>query len=184
MPTRDYAAEMATYIETRTPEGDYVTSKVAKQIAEQVRRDDADLLTGWLMLNATSLIAKQISHSRLVTRARSRKSLKQSRFADAANAFESGNPEPLQEYLDKLRYTTPGNVSKPLGNLTGADCRFIASTFHDTSSTMHFEAVFMDALARKVPSGTVRDHLTDAQVSELRANVADAIQRRSAAISA
>jgi len=184
MARRDYVADMTAYIKERIPEGDYVTAKVAKLIFEQVKSDDPDLLSGWLMACGPSLISRQIGHARLASHATARRSLKRERFAAAAAAFSQGNPEPLKDYLNELQYRTAGNVIKKLGNLTSADCRFIASTCHEASATYNFEAVFMDALARKVPEGVVRDHLTDEQVAELRSNVADAIQRRSAVISA
>lgn len=174
MTDRDYAVEMSEWIVKSLPDGDYTPTILAADILTDLQQNDPDLLGGWLMLNAGSLITSTLRGMRAKDRANNRRSAGRGAFSDAADRFAAGDAKPLRSFLDTTRHRIEGGVNRKLGDMTAADCLYVADKYAGESRTLEFQAVFLQVLARKIGNGTVRDTYDNEKLRVLQDNIARA----------
>lgn len=170
MSDRDYAAEMRAVIDAETSHGPYVSRIVAREIVEKLEANDAELLDGWLREHAEQLIWGAINDRDRSSRASARATSSRSVFASAAEANEAGDSEPLRGFL-ACPYVIESGERVRLADLTRADLNFVATGYEAQSRQSSMEAAFFRALAKKVRTGTVGDHFTEAKVAALRRSI-------------
>ncbi len=168
--SRDFAAEMRALIDTETSHGPYVSRLIAREIVEKLEANDPDLLTGWLMVHAERLIWAAINERDRSSRSRARTSGPRSAFAAASDEHDAGDSTALGHWLDS-RFVVEDGSRRVLADLKKADLLFVAETYQNRAAQNSFEAAFFTALAKKVRTGTVADHFTEAKLAELRASL-------------
>ena len=159
--SRDYAAEMRAVIDAEFHDGD-AAPVVAARIVDKLRATDADLLNGWLAANAVSFVRDAIAYGERSARAHNRAVARRGVFADAATGGD------VTSFLS-TRYVVDGDGHRmALAAMGGPQLRFVAAEYDADAKAARFEAAFMRALAKKVGGGTVADHFTEQQITDLR----------------
>lgn len=159
---RDYLKEMNDFLDLMTPEEDYVAQLVAKEAVETLLNEDKDLLIGWLTLRAASIIAEQISQRSNGYRHKLRIPSRRSAFSEAAKTYErEKNPEVMSPFT--FEYTiNEDNLRRRVGQMTSADCLFIADRYDDIADNAKMRAAFHRAVAKRLePGQTVEDVFTE-----------------------
>jgi hypothetical protein len=164
---RDFAAEMRAVIDAETSHGPYVSRQAAADIVEKLKANDLELLNGWLHAQAEMLIWQAINDRDRSVRSASRSALSRSAFARASEANDAGDSGPLTHFLD-APYVVENGSRVRLADLTKADLLYVADRYDDRAKANAFEAAFMRAVAKKVRTGTVRDHFTEEALLKLR----------------
>jgi hypothetical protein len=177
MIRRDYATEMLDKVNetfAAAADGPVSAAVVAKRIVAQLEDADPDLLRGWLRLNAEDLLRRYIgivqgserSHNRAVSGRRA--------FAEAREAHEAGDSEPLQAHTTWLSsmFVVDDKYSRlPLGDCTATELRYVSSRYEQTARSASFEAVFFKMLAEKVGDQKVSDVYTEDEIAEFRSDI-------------
>jgi hypothetical protein len=170
---RDYATEMLDRINSAFAAASEPVSAmvVAKRIVAQLEDTDPDLLQGWLRLNAEDLLRRyaglvqssERSHNRAVSGRRA--------FADAREAHEAGDSEPLQKHTTWLSsmFVVDDRYSRlALGDCTATELRYVSSRYEHTARSASFEAVFFGQLAEKVGDQKVSEVYTEDEIAAFR----------------
>lgn len=164
--SRDYATEMRAVIDAEA-QGTYAAPVVAAHIVEKLRATDADLLRGWLDLQAENFIRHAINLRDCSTRTHNRTAVRRSVFREAAENFEAGNAEPLVTgFLDEVYVVEDGN-KVPLREMRSADLLFAADDYKARAAQHLMQEAFLRALAKKVRSKKVGDVLDEEKVASL-----------------
>jgi hypothetical protein len=164
MEGRNWRQEMNELIEAEPIEGKSA-SLIADQLLVRLQNRDPDLLAGWLMLNAHSILTQHISKTLANKRQTARRVGKVGRFATATERYERGD----RSALDDVYVTTENQIRRRLGALTAVDCKYIADSYTKRGNALLFESVVFAALARKIPDGlTLEEALTEEEYIELR----------------
>jgi hypothetical protein len=174
---RDFESEMASFIEAHWPKGDFVPSIVATEWVEELLRDDPDLLTGYLLARAPSILADVIGKINTARRQQARRQAHPvSVFAEAAEKFESdGNPEPLAELtrsvFDQTFRIDVENTQRRLGDMTKDDHFFVAQEYEATGRAALLEREFHIALGKKVGNRRTQDVIDEVEYLRLRQSI-------------
>lgn len=176
MRARDYAQEMDELVAKAFAGHDPIrAATVAKQLVNELEEKDPELLDGWLRLRAEDLLRRQIGLMQSSQRSHNRAVAGRKAFAEAREAFEQGNPEPMARHMDWLStYFVVDNTftRKKLGDCTGKDLSFVAKGYETRARTARFEAQFFEQLAQKVGDDLVSDHYTEEQIVKFRESLA------------
>lgn len=171
--SRDYAAEMRAVIDAETSHGPYASPVVAEHIVEKLRATDPELLSGWLDAQAVGIIRHAINLRDCSVRSRVRATAGRSVFARQAAEHEAGDAVALSGWLSVV-HVVEGGSRKRLAEMTADDLGFVADDYGRRAAENALAESFLRALARKVGSGKVADHFTDAQLAELWQSIAGA----------
>lgn len=165
---RHYLEEMSKIIIDAVPDGDYTATAVASLIHERLMAEDEDLLTGWLRVQAVSIIAQAVGARRSH---RLRQAVRQapSAFQRAVTASqELGSSEPLSVFCQAVAINADRTV-RPIGKLTREDCQWVSEAANKRAQTAAFESSFYAALAKKIPAGKVlEDVMSEVEFLRLR----------------
>lgn len=163
MSDRNYLADMNTAIEEAVPGGDYTAPVVAAGLVAHLRETDPDLLAGWLDLRAEVVLADVIARRSNSKRQTARVFAPRRAFAEAARSFETeGEAVALRPFAFEY-VVDAANTRRAVGQMTSADCLFVAGRYEDTARQAKLEAAFHRAVAKKVGAGTVGDAFTEEQ---------------------
>lgn len=164
---RNFAAEMRAVIDAETAHGSYSAPLVAEHVVEKLRATDPDLLHGWLDSQAVQFVRHAINLRDCSVRAHNRGTRGRSVFAQAAEAAESGNLEPLKTgFLDE-RYVIEDGTKARLGDMVKPDLLFAADDYAARKRENALQEAFLRALAKKVGSDCVSDHFDEGRLAEL-----------------
>lgn len=159
--TRDYVADLRAVIDAEFHDGD-AAPVVAQRIVDKLRATDPDLLTGWLNANAVAFVRDAIAHSERSTRAHNRAVARRGVFSEGAAAGD------VTAFLS-TRYVVDGKGHRmALASMKSEHLRYVAAEYDADAKAARFEAAFMRALAKRVGTGTVSDHFTEQQITDLR----------------
>lgn len=169
---RKYAEEMRLVIDEATAQGPYVSRSVARDIVSELQENDPQLLNGWLMEQAEALVWAAINFRDRSRRSTARASSTRTAFAQAAAEAEgTASPEPLERWMETRFVVNEGRLRKQLMDLDHEELTYVANSYVQRAQSSTFEAAFFRALARKVSSGTVKNHFTEAQLVKLRETI-------------
>ena len=163
MNERDYLADMNAAIEQAVPDGDYTAPVVAAELAAHLRETDPDLLAGWLNLRAEVFLADVIARRSNSKRQAARFLASRRAFAEAARSFESSGEAVVLKPFAFEYVVDAANTRRAVGQMTAADCLFVADRYEDTARAARMEAAFQRAVAKKVGAKTVGDVFTEEQ---------------------
>lgn len=127
----------------------------AAEVAAKVNAEIPDVVSEWLDANRITLLAIEIGH-RFRTRRQSAESRKRAAFADAAEAGE------LAVFLEYAVVDADG-TRKRIGDMTGADHRFVAGEYQASSEWDALMAAFHRAIAKRVGPKRTADVLSERQ---------------------
>jgi hypothetical protein len=158
---RDFAQEMRALIDSETGGEDFIPAVVAHQLVEKLSVSDPGLLNGWLYAQAETLLAEAISSRMRSQRSSTRVRSRSTAFAQAALAGD------VSGFL-VLRYVAADGSRRKLADFTHEDLLHAADDYGRRADSNAMEAAFFRAIARRVQSGVVKDHLDEAQLLQLR----------------
>ena len=165
---RDYVADMRAAIASAVPDGDYVAAVVAGKLVAQLAETDPALLTGWLDLHAVPILTDLIGRRARLTRAVLQRRAGAHRFAAIVEAGDLA----AMSLFDDVRYVVDDEETRrPLGDMTGEDCRFAAAAYATQELALKLEKAFLLALAKKVGTRRVREVMSEATVEALRDSI-------------
>lgn len=160
---RDYLAEMGAAIEAAMPDGDYVAPVVAAELVDRLRVEDPDLLSGYLHLRASVVLADVIARRSNSKRGAARMMAPRKAFAEASKVFmDSADPLALEPF--KTEYVVDdGNTRRRVADMTGADHRFVATHYAATKNVAALLESFHLAVAKKVGVKRTADVISEEQ---------------------
>lgn len=164
--SRDFATEMRAVIDEATAGGPYSPPRAASEIVEKLRVNDPELLDGWLHEQAEHFVWQAINDRDRSRRSVTSRRAKATAFGAAAEAHQGGDVTALRPFLD-APYTVGDGTRRPLADLTQDDLMFVATDYEQRASRNALKAAFMRALAKKVTTGVVADHYTEAQIAAM-----------------
>jgi hypothetical protein len=174
---RDYAVEMLDKVTSTfaTPsDGPMSAMIVAKRVVAELEAKDPDLLRGWLKLNAEDILRRYVglvqgserSHNRAISGRRA--------FAEARDAHETGDSEPLRAHTTWLQtmFTVDDKYSRlALGDCTATELRYVSGRYEQTARSASFEAVFFGQLAEKVGDKKVSQVYSEKEIAAFRSTI-------------
>jgi hypothetical protein len=161
--TRDYIAEMGEAITAALGSGDVVAPVVAEKLHAELLEKDADLLEGWLRASAVHFLTRTIGDRdrRERTTARTRAGAR-----DFAEAAEAGDTERLSTFAVRL-VVAEDNTRRPIGEMTGADHKFVASEYGRSAATARMLQAFHTAVAKRVGKKKTAEVMDEATYERL-----------------
>lgn len=174
---RNYQAEMHAAANAAIPEGEFITALVAHELVDKLRATDPELLEGWLRERAEVIVGDYIHH--LVKNRRrppSPEAAKRMNFAAAASVFaERGDAEEFRESVRSpftFHYVVRDDqLRKPVGDMNGADLRYVANSFQATKQQAAFRESFFRAAAKRVGDKCVKEVFTVEQYTSMYRSV-------------
>lgn len=163
---RDVVAEMRAVIDAQTDGGPYVPRRAAEEIVDKLRANDPELLAAWLEMHAATLVWDVINRRDHSRRAVATHAARSSVFREAADDHAAGNSSRLLGFL-AAPYTVADGSRRTLATFTRDDLLFVASDYEQRARDNSMRAAFMNALAKRVKTGTVADHFSDEQLAAM-----------------
>src|SRR5262249_22205909 len=121
---RDYDKDMLETARAAIPEWDFVPGVVASDLVQRLRKDDPDLLEGWLQEHAVAILTDYIGTLLRRDRMRERRNEATSAFRDAADEAEAGDPESLDSF--KVVYEIDvEHTRRRVADMTGPDHLYV-----------------------------------------------------------
>lgn len=181
MSDRNYLADMNAAIEKVVPDGDYTAPVIAADLVAHLRETDPDLLAGWLDLRADVVLADVIARRSNSKRQTARILRPRRAFAEAARSFAAdGDAVVLRPFAFEY-VVDAANTRRTVGQMTAADCLFVAGRYEDTARTAKLEASFHKAVAKKVGLRTVGEVFSEEQYLSMYQSVTGRAQGPAAA---
>lgn len=164
---RDWIAEMDEAMEEAIGSAPDTSTPmlVATDLVATLRAEDSDLLEGYLLARAPSLLREEISARWRSDRARARRNLGRSQFSEAAKAFENGDAAAMAIFA--TRFCIGERAWKPLGEMTGPDHLFVAESYFHNAKKAAFEGAFHKAIAKKLGDQTTAEVFTEEQYASM-----------------
>jgi hypothetical protein len=163
LPDRDYVAEMSALLDRLVDgPGDLSPPVAAATLVEALRRDDPDLLSGWLDVCATAILTDAILHRNGSRRNRDNYERRRAQFGDAASSGALG--------LWRTRWLIADGSQRSLPQMTADDCRWLAGYYRARGDGLYMRSRFFDQLAAAVAdanAATVGDVVDEARLDEL-----------------
>lgn len=164
-PNRDYVGEMRRRVD-ELAEGKYYPPLVAHKIVNDLRTEDPDLLSGWLLLQAETMVRQSINDRDRSLRSSARLR-PQSVFAeDVQHAERTGDTSRLERWLHApFSLSTGARVA--LGDMSHDELVDVGQRYQTRANTDAMTASFLTALARAVGDGKVRDKFSEQDLATL-----------------
>lgn len=166
MVERDFNTEMRQLVDAMTSVSGYTARAVATQLVERLRQTDPELLIGWLTEQAENVVYQMVSSRDRSSRSQARRGFNRRLFAADAEAAEAGDVERLSRWLH-VPYVVEDGARKKLADMDRDDLLFVASNRENAARSNQMDAALMRALAKRVPTGVVKDRFTDDQIDLL-----------------
>lgn len=138
-------------------DGDVVPSLAAAQLVAELRELHPEILQAWLDAHAEAIVRDAITARIRMVRARARAHAAAGAFARAAKRFEeTGDVSALSSF--EVRYVVDGSdTQRRVGEMTAADCRFVADRYELSGNRALMLAAFHRAVAHRIGNRTVAD---------------------------
>ena len=155
-PNRDYVGEMRAMVD-QLASGTYFPPMIAHKIVNELRMKDPELLEGWLFLQAADMIRLSINQRDRSRRSSARHTLPRSVFGDITKeADRTGDTARLERWLDSPLSLSSG-ARMQLREMRSEHLADVSRQYQTRAETQGLMAVFLDALAQEVGTGTVAD---------------------------
>lgn len=138
------------------PDGDFSVDQVVTDLHEHLVESDPELLSAWLDGNARALLYDHLRRRLQSKRATAHRRMRSKQFADAAARFEDGDAEPISVFATTF-VVNDDLLRRPLGEMTGADHRYVASTYRASEKRSAMFAAAHEAVAKKVGAKRTSD---------------------------
>lgn len=169
--SRNYDEDFNAFLVAHLPASDFVPAALAADLVADLRRDDSDLLTGWLDLHAAAILTRSITSRLKGDRSLATRSRPMRDFADASERFGDGDAEALRPF-EALCVVNEDNLRRQIGDMTKTDHLFVAQQHVKRSNAALFEAAFHKAIAKRIPAGQVTsDVLSEEEFLQLRESI-------------
>ncbi|MGH9094163.1 MAG: hypothetical protein ACRDXE_03285 [Acidimicrobiales bacterium] len=169
--SRDFVGEMDKLLDDWVPEGDWVPSVTAAALFEHLTATDPDLWRGWVRQAGPAILADRLGWRHRAQRSAALRGFKPGAFANAVRAHQAGDSRPLSVFETISYEIDEDHTQRRLGDCTGADLLFAAERYEHRAAANRFEAVFLQALAKRVGRRRVRDVVDETAVTALRAKL-------------
>jgi len=175
--SRDYVREMKAILDQHLTNEQYNAAEIARTVVAELRREDPDLLLGWLSVQAVRLVRETIlkrdSTFRGENRQRAAYSTSRSVFRDAAAEFErTGDDKPLRSRFMAEVYVIPDGSRVPLRLMTADQLNFAADDFQQRGRESLFREAFLRAVATRCGDRTVEEVFDEGQLARLWLSIA------------
>jgi hypothetical protein len=168
---RHYGREIRALIDDRCT-GQYSAPQVAAEIVEWLIANDPDLLLGYLHVHAVTLVRQAINDRDRSTRTHNRVTARRKLFAEAAGAFEDGEPEQLVTHFLSEVHTVKDGSKRKLAEMTGSDLLYVANAYRQQAHDLRMRDSFLRALAGHCGDKTVGDMYTEEQLAKMWGSIA------------
>lgn len=143
---RDYITEMNAAISAALGDGDIVAPVVAEKLLAGLQESDPDLLDGWLHASAAHFLTMAIGATDRRERTLFRRRSSARRFSEVT---KSGDAAALSTFAVRL-VIDDDNTRRPIGQMTGADHRYVAGEYGRSAATARMLQAFHVAVAKKI----------------------------------
>lgn len=168
---RNFAVEMGELIVKETDTSPYEPAAVAHRIVEKLQAEDPELLQGYLLSQAPSILREAINRRNASVRMMARAAASGARMKEIANAINDGEvftlPEIKERWLN-ASFRLADGAQHRLKTMRRDDLTFVASEYEDRVAQNAMEATFFRTLADKIGDGVVGDVFTEEQLVALR----------------
>lgn len=164
--------EVSTILNDAIPEGEFVPREVAQKVLGSLRETTPELLAAaaeemfedWATDMLRSILHARRAHFAAVSG--------RVVFKEAADAFEeNGDAEEFLSLFIDTSYPTEAGDWKPLGEMTGADHRFVAKDYEAKGKTMLLLGEFHRAVAKRVAGRRTSEVFTEERYLKLRNSI-------------
>lgn len=138
--------------------------EVVEALYEELQQSDPELLHGWLQANALQFLSETIRQRFHSDRSRHRNARRKA-FGDAA---DSGT---LADYFEQRFVVNEKNTWRRLGDMTGADHRYVAGQHECTAKRAALLAKFHLAVARKVGTRRTEEVFSAEKLAKLEQSI-------------
>lgn len=150
------------------PEGDFVPSLLASQIADQLRATDPGFLADWLDERASNVLLIEIDRILRSDRTKARSRYGARAFAAAA---ATGDVVTLSAFTHVRFVVDDKNTRRALGDMTAADHLYVADKYEASGNRQLMLAAFHRAVAKRVGRKTTAEAMTEAQFRKLEDSI-------------
>lgn len=148
MSLEEHLAEYRKHLD-----GEFVCAVEAGRFVDMMRAEHPDELDEWLTARALSFVSRALSQAD-----RKERRSAMARFSDAAQEFSVTGDADTFVPLFKAKFAVNAeDLRRPLGEMTGIDCRFAATTFNRQGNRLMAVGAFLDALAKQAKGQRVSD---------------------------
>ena len=147
--SRDFVGEMRALCEKAISDTEQPNPVVAQEIVDRLLGGDPELLSGWLLAKAPTIVCdylRQIDHT---SRGRVRITAPGKAFADAAARFEAGQSDAMVVFEARYVVNEDG-ARRRVADMTGPDHVFVAREYAESARTQKFLESVHRAVAKKV----------------------------------
>lgn len=172
-PEQEVAERIRQLIIAETSHGEFRAVEVAQRIVDKLRATDPDLLLAFLEDHAVRAITDAILllDRQRKSRLRAPRKTARSVFAAAVGEHENGRPDALVGWLETWVEAGPQNAKVHLRDARAEHLDFAIGRYRKRAQSNEFEAVFLEAIRKKIGSKTVGESLTDEEIVTLRENL-------------
>jgi hypothetical protein len=176
---RNFVLEMRRIIDEETATGEpYSSTAVARHIANKLRAEDPDLLTGWLDLQAHNVLRDAINRRDSSIRTHAKRTASRTAFGNAAKQYNEGDSEALGGFLAVVHATADG-LRRKLSEMTAKDLMYVASTYNKRADENAMQASFLEALAKRLHGNqTVADVYDEQRLSKMWLSISEGSTRK------
>lgn len=151
-------------------DGDFVVAVEADKLVTKLEEVCPGSLDQWLHDNSRQFIAVVMRDWLNAERNKAKRRAKARAFGTAAAAVHAGDPDALGHFTN-FCVVSEDNVRRLVGDMTGADHRFVASGYQARGREALQVAAFHEAVARKVGKNRTADVFTEEQYDALLASM-------------
>lgn len=175
MTIRDYSGEIRAIVDTYIRQSGYTPRGVARDIVNQLRRQDNELLKGWLDLHAEDFMWQLINDIDRARRSRIVSAAKNKTFREASDRYLNGDPNAYESFLT-MPLTVADGTRKPLGKLNRGDLEYVATFYDDRAKSHLIMRDLMVAISNRIGNDIVEDHYTHEQIEAIYHSIQDLYQ--------
>lgn len=159
---RNYIAEMRVLCVEAIADTEQPNEATAADVVAKLLANDPDLLTGWLLAKAQSVVSTYLRQIDASGRSHTRAVAAGAAFADAVTRYEAGDPGAFSAF--EVRYVVSDEgARRRVADMRGSDHTFVAAAYAASAKRDKlFESVHR-AVAKKVGARTTSEVFTEAE---------------------
>jgi len=178
-PERDWVAEMRDLINDRAS-GSVSAPVAAREIVEELLRNDPELLRNWLLIGAAGFIRDAINARNKSQRGRNRNIAGRNPEVRAAfrNAVDNDDIEEVRRVGEVLNervvtdflqesYVVPGGKQMRLGDMRHEERTFVAQSYRASAKEHALRAAFLLAIDKRAGNKKTSEIFTEEKLAKL-----------------
>lgn len=150
---------------------DFQSAVLAEKLVARIEEQDPASLDEWLHARAAAITTMEISARLRSIRARHVHRASARSFAEAVEAAEDGDTEPLTHFA-VVYQVSDDHVRRPVGQMNGPDHLYVAGAYQASGKRDLMLAAFHRAVAKKVGKRTTAEVFSEAQYHDLLHSIA------------